>query len=407
MGTSSTSRRVIGFIAWLVVFHVLLAYGLSEWLFASLVILLGILYYRIGAFGAVTVSLTLVLVTVAYGLVLKITGLEDSIYYRPDEKYVRFDYTNNHRIYKSNVHLDMPVPHGDLRAMTTEDIAEPRYMQFHTDADGFRNERNYHGQRFVLVGDSFIAGVSNSQEDLLVSQLARDYTLDTYSLAYPGNVADYAAYVRGFVKRHGENARVLLFLFEGNDFEENRGRKANALARYGRRYYEMFSGLNTYRVTMSLYKRLTRRHNIRAGSDIELAELGGKKVAFYRMYVDVTRRAQLSEPEGFERAIESMRPYIERVYFIPTKYRVYSRYLKPEEALPSAQWDYLNGICRKYTLRCTDLTAPLVRESDSLLKKGEYTWWRDDSHWNRRGIAVAARVVASDLGASSGKEKRR
>ncbi len=407
MSTNTTSRRGIGFIAWLIVIHVLLAYGLPEWLFASLMIVLGILYYRIGAFGAVTVSLTLVVVTVAYGLALKITGLEDSIYYRPDEKYVRFDYTNNHRVYQGNVHLDVPMPHGDLRAMTTEDIAEPRRMRFHTDADGFRNERDYHGQRFVLVGDSFIAGNSNSQEDLLVTQLARDYGLDTYSLAYPGSVADYAAYVRGFVKRHGENARVLLFLFEGNDFEESRGRKASALARYGRRYYEMFSGFNTYRVTMSLYKRLTRGRDIRAGSDLEVVELGGKKTAFYKLYADVARRAQLSEPEGFERAMESMRPYIERVYFIPAKYRVYSRHLKPGVALPNAQWDYLNGICRKYMLHCTDLTAPLVRESDSLLKKGEYTWWRDDTHWNRHGIAVAARVVASDLGASRGKETRR
>jgi hypothetical protein len=86
---------------------------------------------------------------------------------------------------------------------------------------------------------------------------------------------------------------------------------------------------------------------------------------------------------------------------------VYSAHLKPGETLPSAQWDYLNGICRKYTLRCTDLTAPLVRESARLLKKGEFTWWRDDTHWNRHGIAVAARVVAGDVGASRGKEKRR
>ena len=188
-------------IAWLTAFHTLLAYGLPEGLFAALVLLLGILYWRAGAMGAVTVSLTLVLVTVLYGLVLKVTGFEDSIYYRPDEKYVRFDYSNNHRIYQSNVHIDMPMPHGDLRAMTTEDIAEPRRIQFHTDADGFRNERNYHGQRYVLVGDSFAAGNSNSQEDLLVTQLVRDHGLDTYSLAYPGNVADYAAYVRGFVTR--------------------------------------------------------------------------------------------------------------------------------------------------------------------------------------------------------------
>jgi hypothetical protein len=214
----------MGLIAWLIAFHVLLAYGLPEWLFATLVVLLGILYYRIGVFGAMTVSLTLVVITVVYGLALKITGLEDSIYFRPDEKYARYDYTNNHRGYQANVHLDTKMPHGDLRAMTTEDIAEPRYMRFDTDSQGFRNERDYHGQRYVLVGDSFVAGNSNSQPDLLYAQLLAQYGLDTYSLAYQGNLADYASYIHSFQRRDGNNFRVLLFMFEGNDFEESRAR---------------------------------------------------------------------------------------------------------------------------------------------------------------------------------------
>lgn len=406
MSRSTTARRFAGITAWLVAFHVLLAYGLPEGLFIGLILLLAIVYWRGGALAGWTVSITLVVATLFYGAALKLTGFEDSIYYRPDEKYVRFDYANNHRIYQGNVHIDMTMPHGDLRAMTREDIAEPRRMQFHTDSDGFRNELDYHGQTYVLVGDSFIAGSSNSQEDMLAVQLLRDHHLDTYSLAYPGSPADYAAYVRGFAQRHGRNFRVLLFLFEGNDFEESRGRKESKLARYGRRYYEMFSEFGTYRVTKSLLKRVTRARSIQAGADLEVAELGGKKMAFYRRYMTVTRQAQEPQPEGFERSIESMRPYIERVYFIPTKYRVYSRHLNPAETLPNAQWQYLQGVCRKYQLHCTDLTAPLVRESDALLKKGEFTWWRDDTHWNRHGIGVAARVVAADLAAAKSAPKR-
>jgi hypothetical protein len=407
MSTSTTGRRAIGFIAWLIVFHGLLAYGLPEWLFATLVILLGILYYRIGVFGAMTVSLTLVLVTIVYGLALKITGLEDSIYYRPDEKYARFDYTNNHHRYQPNVHLDTRMPYGDLRAMTTEDIAEPRRMIFETDSQGFRNERDYHGQRYLLVGDSFVAGNSNSQPDLLYAQLLAQYGVDTYSRAYQGNLAAYATYIRSFQRHYGDDFRVLLFIFEGNDFEESRGLPEYALARFGRRYYSLFSEFNTYRVTMSLYKRLTRGRAIREGSAIEMAELGGKKVAFYQQYIAVTRRASWPEPEGFERTLADLKPVLDHVYFIPTKYRVYFKHLKPDEKLPNAQWDYLNGLCRKYQLRCRNLTGPLVRESDALLQKGEFTWWRDDTHWNHHGIAVAARVVENDLGAYGGKQKRR
>jgi hypothetical protein len=407
MSINATSQRVISVIAWLVVLHVLLAYGLPEWLFATLLILLGVLYSRIGIYGAMTVSLTLVMITLVYGLALKITGLEDSIYFRPDEKYASFDHTHQRRSYQANVHVETSMKHGDLRAMTTENIAEPRHMVFVTDSLGFRNEQDYHGQHYVLVGDSFVAGNSNSQPDLLYTQLLAQYGLDTYSGAYQGNLADYASYIRSLQQQNKNDFRVLLFIFEGNDFEDSRARPGYALARFGRRYYSLFSDYNTYRVTKSLYKRLTRSHTIREGSAIELVELGGKKVAFYRQYIDVTRRASFPEPEGFAQTLAELKPKLEYVYFVPTKYRVYAQYLKLEKALPNAQWDYLRNLCMKYQLRCRNMTEPLVRESEALLKQGEFTWWRDDTHWNRYGIAVAARQIASDLGVPSGKEKRR
>lgn len=400
MSTSRRQRRLLTVFAWLAAVHVLLAYGLPEWLFIVLLIGLGVMYWRVGAAGAVLTSVMLLVVTVFYGLALHVTGFEDRIYYRPDEKYLRFDYVDNHRIYKPNVHVEMTMPHGDLRAMTAADIAEPHPLVFQTDRDGFRNSRDYHGQRWLLVGDSFVTGHSNSQEDLLVSQLERDYAIDAYSLGNTGNLADYAAYLRGFERRYGPNHRALVFLFEGNDFDESRARNPSALARYGRRYYSLFSDFNTYRVTMSLWKRATRSHAIQAGSALELAELAGRPAAFYKPYTEVTRRARLTEVENFEPTLAGIAPQIERVYFVPTSYRVYHRQLKPGETLPNAQWDYLAGLCSKYRLHCTNLTEPLVRESQALLRQGKLIWWRDDTHWNRAGIAVAARVVAADLKAA-------
>ena len=397
MNPSAKHRRFIGFIAWLIAFHVLLAYGLPEWLFIALAIFFGVLYYRIGIFGAMTVSLSLVVITLAYGFALKITGLEDRIYFRPDEKYASFDHVHHHRAYRPKVHVETRMRHGDMRAMTTEEIAEPRDMIFTTDSIGFRNAHDYHGQRYVLVGDSFVAGNSNSQPDLLATQLLATYGLDTYSAAYQGNLVDYASYIHSMQQRYGSNFRVLLFLFEGNDFEESRTRPDYALARFGRRYFSLFSEFNTYRVTKSLYKRFTRGRSIREGSAIELADLGGKKVAFYRPYIDVTRRATWPEPEGFAQTLAGLKPALERVYFIPTKYRVYDKYVHPDEVLPNAQWDYLKGLCTTLQLQCRNLTEALLRESEYLLKQGQFTWWRDDTHWNRYGIAVAARAVASDL----------
>lgn len=402
MSTAPGTRRLIAVIAWLVGFHVLLAYGLPEGVFLGAIVVLGVAYWRIGAVGAVFTSTMLVLVTVFYGLALAVTGLDERIYYRPDDKYAGFDYTHNHRVFAPNVDVLAPMPHGDLYAVAGADIAEPRTIVFRTDADGFRNDRGYHGQRLVLVGDSFVAGTANSQEHALVSQLRDGHGVDAYSLAYNGgNLADYAAYIRGFRARHGNDFRVLLFLFEGNDFEESRGRNPAWLARNGKRYYRMFSGLNTYRVTMTLWKRFTRGRAIAgdaAGADV--AVLAGRPVALYREYVRVTKRPRLDTVEGFEATLASIRPNLERVYFIPTNYRVYHRHLAPGERLANAQWEYLDGLCRQHALRCTDLTPALTREADARLGGGELLWWRDDTHWNRAGIAVAARVVAADLAAA-------
>jgi len=44
-------------------------------------------------------------------------------------------------------------------------------------------------------------------------------------------------------------------------------------------------------------------------------------------------------------------------------------------------------------IRCMDLTGPLQEESRRLLPEGKLTFWKDDSHWNPYGMAVAARSI--------------
>jgi lysophospholipase L1-like esterase len=85
------------------------------------------------------------------------------------------------------------------------------------------------------------------------------------------------------------------------------------------------------------------------------------------------------------------------VFFIPTKYRVYQRWLAPAERLPNASWQHLAQLCKEYRLSCTDLTPALVSRSEALLSEGRFTWWRDDIHWNGEGIDAAAARVADVL----------
>jgi hypothetical protein len=151
------------------------------------------------------------------------------LYRSPHEMLATFDYRLGHGRYQPDRQVDMVMPFGDMVGLdrTTKDaIAQPRRVRFRTDSLGFRNDRDYAGEKIVLVGDSFIAGSGGDQEDLLSVQLRRDYGIPAYNLAFPGELHSYVRYVQSFFQTHPGEARVLLFLFEGNDFPPPKARRA-------------------------------------------------------------------------------------------------------------------------------------------------------------------------------------
>jgi len=403
MPLTLTARRGIGLAAFLLSFHTLLAYGLAPGVFLVLVVALAIVYYRVGYLGAATIALALLGATLVYALAIKLTGFESAMYYRPHERLVTYDYQHNHRVYRRNARIEMRMPHGDLQSMTKTPIAQARDVVFQTDSDGFRNDRDYHGQRYVLVGDSFIAAVGDTQDAMLNVQLERDYGIAGYNLGQPGNLYDYLAYIRGFRERYANETRFLLFLFEGNDFPATlpdiSKKKYSDAGLFWKRYYNLFSDTGTFRLTKSLYKRLSKLDEIERSDNVKIFQVRDQTMAFYAPYIEVAKQTDYRPDAGVERGITASGA--QHIFFIPTKYRVYHNYLEPGTNLPNAHWDYLSGVCKKHGLNCTNLTAPLVAAADELLKTGQLVWWRDDTHWNAQGTAVAARVVAERLGAPS------
>ena len=332
------SRRWITILAYLVAFHTLLAYGLPSGIFLLLALVVGVFYARVGALGSVAVSLTLLVVTLFYSLALSITGFENAIYFRPDERLSTFDYRHHHRIFRPDTTMEMQMPHGDLQSMTQVKIAEPRHVIYHIDSYGFRNDADYQGQRYLLVGDSFVVGSDNNQADMLSAQLRRDYAVSAYNLAHPGDVVDYANYVAGFKDTHPSDAKVVLFIFEGNDFVESRVKQRSAVALFLKRYSNLFSTTNVFRVTQSLYARATRASRISGSQYVTMAELQGQKIAFLSEYVEVTRRVSQPPIASFDSALHAMSGNIGHVFFIPTKYRVYHKHINGWVRLVQARW---------------------------------------------------------------------
>jgi len=368
----------------------------------------------------ILINSLLLLLSVSTGIVVSELVLRalpnEFYYYRPHE--ILSAYNDGFRMvtYKKNSKVTMTMPYGDLVAMdrhADKSIAEPRKVTFATDSYGFRNNADYHGQRYVLVGDSFVVANGDSQEDTLNSQLKRDYGIDAYNLAAPGGLTEYAKLIKKFCKDNAGDFKMLVFFFEGNDFPRPGEEDADA----GPSYKKITSDRSSlYRKMQDILKQSYIRRvfvRIRKGIKSEaryrktgehvtrVYKIKGKdaRMGFYDNYIDTTLRPECDGGAPFLEELKSISDNIAYIFFIPTKYRVYRELIEGDGGapLPNAQWECLSAMANKLNIRCINLTQPLIEESKKILKEDKYTYWRDDTHWNKYGISTAAMVVYETL----------
>lgn len=367
--------------------------------------------------------LTIALSVAAITLVLEVAvragaaGGTLSPYFRPHEMLAL------ERTYKPNQSVAMDVPHGDLIAVDSalpQSLAEKRHERFTTDSFGYRNENDYDGEKLVTIGDSFTVGL----ETYLASRLRQTYQVPTYNASFSSTGPYiYTEKVQWARENLAKDACIVLFFFEGNDFQlvnpsevSVRNRVPGGLQAVARKYVrgvrdssewsKVFFGLTT-RARENLRQRRWEQVNAagrpsRPGMLQEtektfVANVGGKPMAFLRGYADVARRQTLDD-HGFVRdQVAAGRPDI--MVFIPDKYRVYGPLLdeNPETEFPNVQHEYLLSIGAELGIPVIDLTASLQDRSRELLRAGELTWWRDDTHWNTHGEDVAAETLMREL----------
>lgn len=399
-------RIIILTIALLLTGHALLFYALSPKIVILLLIAFAVLYLKIKWQDAITLSVTLALVTLVLAVAMEVLITEEkTIYYRPHEMFAQSDGR-----YKKNVRFEMEMPHGDLKAMAlyTEVIPEPRKVNFHTDSLGFRNTDEYQGQKYLFVGDSFVVGNGTTQSDIITEQLFERYKINAYNLAIPGNMDVYYNNVQSFRKLATKGVKVILFLFEGNDFPLNtivnpviappNAAKINPVANALKNYYKLFSSTDMYRYMYSTTRRIIAANIKKEKERVVVHNIGELPVAFYKEYITITERDILPENSETEFYISELKDDIEHIFFIPTKYRVYYNHInKNGQDLPDRQWQFVQSIGQKFDISTTNLTPALIEESDRLLEQGVLTFWRDDTHWNKYGIAVAADIVNKEL----------
>lgn len=91
------------------------------------------------------------------------------------------------------------------------------------------------------------------------------------------------------------------------------------------------------------------------------------------------------------------------VVLVPRKYTIYQPLLMEEDPLPS---DQLGRTLARLEQQLLDAGIPVVNLTAAFrahaareVARGRYLHWRDDTHWNARGIGVAAAEINRGLGA--------
>lgn len=346
-------------------------------------------------------SLLAALTVAAAVFQLSIHKEETKTYFRPDDMFWGGPRPNS---FKADVDVLFPMPHGDLGLSNAlpRTMRQPRTVRFKTDNLGWRNDAPYSGQNVVVCGDSFVVGTGNSQEDTLANILTRQFALPTYSVAYPVTPQGYFDMCLDFLKTTKATPDIHMFVFEGNDFAFDdcpsipnvvspslySSYKFSVAYQLGKKF-ALFPFLANFWAQMD--SRVFNRHAAALG----LGKARGEYLAFLTPYVQATLcptpRLVLDNPQ------QEVLQRLKAVYFVPTKYRTYQPLL--DEALtnpipePAPGLTALHRFFDEKGIAVVDLTPALRTAANTNLEHGKLIYWRDDTHWNKEALQVAAKAV--------------
>jgi hypothetical protein len=340
----------------------------------------------------------------------------DRLAFRPWEAVRRFRPADE--AFEPNRRLFMARSYGVLAAAgNLPALRQYRPETFTTDAHGYRNPPPAGAGAWppeaVLVGSSMATGVGNSDEEILSVQLSALTGRPVYNASLTFDLHSLER-TRAVARRVGLRTGVVLFEYlEAYDLPETRDDGVPApcfrlLAAAGLRRLDPACSAAYGLARVSPLRVFAERAYRTLQNDVLLPNAPARAVARRRL----RDGAEMLFPAGDVRrfsappdeapaaaylvwlAGELRRDGLDLlVVLLPTAYTVHRPLLAPPEPPGPAGPPYLARLearLRAAGVPVVNLTGPLVAQAARDLERGEYLYWRDDHHWNARGIALAA-----------------
>jgi hypothetical protein len=339
-------------------------------------------------------------------------------YYRGHEKF----YENKIK-YKKNINEVILMKHGELPVLDVCNNFKVRISTlerkqvFITDKYGYRNSKtDIRNANLIIVGDSLISGGSASDENILSSKLNEFTNYETANLAMGGiDPKDYESILLENIHILDKKAKIFVFYYEGNDFEVSNKDK---IPKYS---YKDFV-INKYKYKLRFgYERLERNKDklfieILNYQNFFYKKIRPKSQRLFKKNLTLWTNTCLVRYNKINNVLHSFywlnrgKEYnfkthiisdnkilnrITKVFYIPTKASLYRNFLDKEKIInyKSNKFEFLQKKYREENIEVIDLTIPLKSNIKKYIKKGEYLFFKDDTHLNKKGTEVIAKYI--------------
>jgi hypothetical protein len=286
---------------------------------------------------------------------------------------------------------------GDLARHTS--FAIPKRVKWITDRYGFR-KKDAEGMKpqVVIIGDSNIAGVGLTQEQMLSEVLEEQLTVPVYPYAPAGSINSFLKDLR-FQK---DPPRVVIVSYIERDIVNIPFPKLSQRREQFRSFYERRDRLTQIRWVQSVGVMLDRLFKMNMLNYVRAKVGNGTPREYYHfpskfgpMFFVQGEVANKEVPyERFQKAVETieacdriLRKRNIRFIFlpIPNKENIYHDFL-PDRRRPV----FLEQLTRELRKRKIETVDTQKAFEDEYRKNSTLLFFLDDSHWNPRGVRLAA-----------------